>query len=48
MTDDISEYCGGYSGECEGCPFEATCSEKERGEKALEEEMIGGGEDATN
>lgn len=45
MTDDISEYCGGYSGECEGCPFANTCSEKERGEAELEEEMIGGEEE---
>lgn len=48
MTDDFSEYCGGYSGECEGCPFVNTCSEKERGEAELEEEMIGGAEDAVN
>jgi len=44
MTDDISEYCGGYSGECEGCPFANTCSEKERGEAELEEAEIEGGE----
>ena len=42
--EDFSEYCGG-AGDCDKCPIRNTCSERERIERALEEEEIGGEED---